>query len=55
MERQNRHDKGGRGVCLFVDNTLNYTVRKDINDIKQPLFTETLFVEIERPKAKNII
>ena len=37
MERQNCHDKGGGGVCLVVDNTLNYTVRKYINGIKQPL------------------
>ena len=55
MEAQNRPEKGGGGVCLFVDDTLNYTIREDINSIKHPLYTETLFIEIERPKAKNII
>ena len=55
LELKNRRDKKGGGVCLYIDDDIKYTVRKDLEKIKHPDYTETLFIEIERQAAKNII
>ena len=55
LELKNRRDKKGGGVCLYIDDDIKYTVRKDLEKIKHPDYTEALFIEIERQAAKNII
>ena len=50
-----KQDSRGGGVCLFVKDEMKYFVRKDLLQIKHPENTETLFIEIEREKSKNII
>ena len=55
LELKNRRDKKGSDVCLFIDDDIKYTVRKDLEKIKHPDNTETLFIEIDRQAEKNII
>ena len=56
LELTNRQNKrGGGGVCLYVDENINYKARNDLNEIKHPEYTESLFIEIEQSKSKNII
>ena len=55
LELTNRQNKRGGGVCLYVDENINYKVRNDLNEIKHPEYTESLFIEIEQSKSKNII
>ena len=55
LELTNRQNKRGGGVCLYVDENINYKVRTDLNEIKHPEYTESLFIEIEQSKSKNII
>ena len=40
---------------MYIDDDIKYTVRKDLEQIIHPDNTETLFIEIERQAAKNII
>ena len=55
LEFQNRANKGGGGVCLYVRNDIKYQVRNDFQDIKHPDNVESIFIEIERPFSKNIL
>ena len=55
LELHNRDNNRGGGVCLYVDDKINYSVRHDLNKMKHPDKTETLFIEIDRPKAKNVV
>ena len=55
LEIHNRDNNRGGGVCLYVDEKINYSVRHDLNKMKHPDKTETLFIEIDRPKAKNVV
>ena len=50
----NRHGpKTGGGVALYISDELNVIIREDLNFSDDSL--EFLFVEISKPKAKNII
>ena len=42
LELTNRQNKRGGGVCLYVDENINYRVRNDLNEIKHPEYTENL-------------
>ena len=55
IELTNRQNKRGGGVCLYVDEKINYKMRNDLNEIKHPEYTESLFIEIEPIKSKTII
>lgn len=55
MEHKNRNGKGGGGVCLYIKNDIKYKVRDDLAKINHPANVESLFIEIERPKSKNIV
>ena len=48
-----RKDKTGEGVGLYLDSTLEFKTRYDLafNDSR----IESLFVEICRPRTKNVI
>ena len=48
-----RHNRSGGGVGLYFSADLNYKVRKDIN--YESACAESLFIEIVKPKGKNII
>ena len=51
----NRQNEGGGGVCLYIDENVAYSLRNDLHRIKHPEYTESLFIEIERNKSKNIV
>ena len=55
LEIKNRPNKKGGGVCFYINDGVKYKVRTDLDNIKHPENTETLFIEIERTKAKNIV
>ena len=55
LELTNRQNKGGGGVCLYIDENIAYSLRNDLHQIKHPEYTESLFIEIERNKSKNIV
>ena len=46
-------DRGGRGVCIYVHNSLNAHLSTD-NRLPQNL-TDTMFVEISNIKTKSFI
>ncbi len=55
LEFQNRVNKTGGGVCLYIKDDIKYKVRTDLQEIKCPENVEVLFIEIDRPNSKNIV
>ena len=55
LELTNRQNKGGGGVCLYIDESIAYSLRNDLHQIKHPEYTESSFTEIERNKSNNIV
>ncbi len=55
LEFQNRINKKGGGVCLYIKENIKYNVRTDLQQIKSPENVESLFIEIDRPASKNIV
>ena len=43
------------GVCLYVDDNINYSVRHDLNKMKHPDKTETLLLVSEHYKTNSDI
>ncbi len=55
LETCNRKDKKGGGVCLYIDENVVYHVRNDLNGVKHPANTESLFIEVVNNKTQNIV
>ena len=55
LEFKNRDKKRGGGVCLYIRDDIKYHVRDDLNNIKNPEFVDSLFIEIEKSGSKNIV
>ena len=55
LELTNRQNKGDGSVCLYIDENIAYSLRNDLHQIKHPEYTESLFIEIERNRSKNIV
>ena len=55
LEICTRVKKKGGGVCMYVDGKMPYNMRNDLNELNNPKDTESLFIEIEKQKSKNIV
>ena len=55
LEICNRVKKKGGGVCMYVDEKMPYNMRNDLNELNNLKDTESLSIEIEKQKSKNIV
>ncbi len=55
FEFQNRINKKGGDVCLYIKDGIKYNVITDLQQTKSPENVESLFIKIGRPTSKNIV
>ena len=51
---QNRKNKVGGGICLFIDQNLTFEYKNDLSVMSENKNIESLFIEIINEKSKNI-
>ena len=54
LQRKRKHKNGG-GIALYIKEDIKVKIRNYINDENNTESIESLFVEIQNPKGKNII